>query len=101
VARQRPSMATAGPSLVPIQYDSQSPSPAPAAPATQTGQKLMPPCAIRVPRAIKTAQAGSTSEMNARDSPNASAPTIGGPAEFNNVLGDAVNLIFGRHGAYR
>src|SRR5215831_17226252 len=66
-------------------------------------QKLRPPCAIRVPRATKTAQAGSTSEMNASDSPNASAATIGagphfmGPHEFNDVLGDAVDLIFGRH----
>src|SRR5215467_922854 len=39
--------ATDGPSLIPIQYDSQSPSAAPSAPATQTGQKLMPVGPIR------------------------------------------------------
>src|SRR5262249_46351063 len=39
--------ATGGPSLRPIQYDSQSPKPAPSAAAMHTGQKLMPLGPIR------------------------------------------------------
>src|SRR5215470_15208555 len=69
--------ATAGPSLVPIQYDSQSPSAAPTEPATQIGQKLRLPEGISTPIPTSAAQAGTSSEMKASDSANASAKTIG------------------------
>jgi hypothetical protein len=51
----------------------------------------------------QNAQARSTREMNASDSPNARTPTIGaaphfvGPHEFNDVRGEAMNRIFERH----
>ena len=41
------------------------------------GQKLMPLPLISAPMATSIAQAGSSSEMKASDSPNASAPTMG------------------------
>ena len=71
-------MATAGPILSPTQYDSQSPSAAPSAPAIHTGQKLSPLDAISAPMPTSAAHAGISSEMKASDSPKASANTIGG-----------------------
>src|SRR5215470_7403134 len=68
---------TAGPSLMPTQYDSQSPSAAPTAPATQIGQKLSPLVPISTPIPTSAAQAGLSNETNASDSPNASANTTG------------------------
>src|SRR5262249_15910519 len=50
--------ATDGPSLIPIQYDSQSPNAAPSAPATHTGQKLMPLGPISRPIPTSAPQAG-------------------------------------------
>ena len=70
--------ATRCSSFCPIQKDSQSPKAAPSAPATHTGQKLMPPAAIKAPMATSAPQAGISSEMKASDSPKASANTIGG-----------------------
>src|SRR5215468_3435798 len=69
--------ATGGPSLMPTQNESQSPSAAPIAPATQIGQKLRLPELISTPMPTSAAQAGISSEMKASDSPNASANTIG------------------------
>ena len=46
-------------------------------PASQTGQKLMPLTPISAPIATSAPQAGTSSEMKASDSPNASTSTIG------------------------
>ena len=46
-------------------------------PASQTGQKLMPLTPISAPIATSAPQAGTSSERNASDSPNASTNTIG------------------------
>src|SRR5262249_53292822 len=54
-----------------------SPSAAPIEPATQTGQKLRLPELIRTPIPTSAAQAGMSKEMNASDSPKASAKTPG------------------------
>src|ERR1051325_4043035 len=64
-------------SFSPIQYDNQSPSAAPTAPATQIGQKLNPPAWTSPPIRTRAPQAGTSSEMKASDSANASANTIG------------------------
>ncbi len=47
-------------------------------PATQTGQKVRLPELIRTPMPTSAAHAGMSSEMNASDSPKASAKTTGG-----------------------
>jgi hypothetical protein len=46
-------------------------------PASQTGQKLMPLTPIKAPIATSAPQAGTSSEMKASDSLNASRRTIG------------------------
>ena len=66
-------------SFRPIQYDSQSPIAAPSDAAIQIGQKLIPPAMTIVPMPIKAAQAGSSSEIKASDSPNASRKTTRAP----------------------
>ena len=48
---------------------------APSEAAIQIGQKLIPPAMMIVPMPISAAQAGSSSEMKASDSPNASRKT--------------------------
>jgi hypothetical protein len=63
--------------LTPIQKDSQSPRAAPIEAATQTGQKSRLPELIRTPIPTSAAQAGTSREMNASDSPKASAKTTG------------------------
>ena len=47
------------------------------APAIQTGQNEMSAAPISAPIAISAPQAGTSSEMKASDSPNASRSTIG------------------------
>src|SRR5438046_3107640 len=63
--------------LLPTQYESQSPSASPTAPAIQTGTKSTPPAPIIAPIPTRAAQDGRISEMKASDSRNASAKTIG------------------------
>jgi hypothetical protein len=46
-------------------------------PAIQTGQKLMPLTPISAPIATSAPHAGTSSEMKASDSPNASTRTTG------------------------
>src|ERR1700704_5114919 len=63
--------------LVPIQYESQSPSAAPVAAAIQTWTNSRPPVFIRAPIPTRAAQDGRINDTNASDSANARAKAIG------------------------
>src|SRR6185503_21141365 len=65
-------LKTACSSLSPIQYDSQSPHAAPTEAATHTPSNVVQSWLTIAPIAINAPQAGSSSEMKASDSTNAS-----------------------------